>query len=89
MNLNEQEREVIEFQMEHIASIAKQLSKSPFDPKIEATLELAYALLKEQLELDKKYEKWGTPPAPDDKFSNNAEEDMLSADDFKRMMEGE
>jgi hypothetical protein len=88
MNLNETERQAIEFQMEHIASIAKQLNSSPFDPKIEVALELAHALLKEQLDLDKKYEKWGSPPAPDDKFLGDTE-NIPSAEDIRRMIEGE
>lgn len=73
--------------MEDIAKIANQVVGQPFDPKIEATLEIAYALLEEQLNLDKEYE-WGERAPRDDRFVTDSD-DIPSADDLKNMWEEE
>jgi hypothetical protein len=86
MSLDRADRVKIEFASKEIARIAESCVGSPFDPKVEILLELAHAWLQEQLELDKKYGKWSKPAERDDRFIDG---DIPSADDIRRMMEGE
>ena len=88
MNLSEIERAFIRKQMDGITRIAASCEGSPFDPKVEVLLEMAHALLEEQIELDKKYGKWGPATPRDDRFIDKTT-DIPSAEDIKRMMEGE
>ena len=86
MNLKPEEIERIGNMMKQIAAIAEQATE-PLDPKLEIVLELAHALLDEQLNLDKRY-VWGEPPEQDDRFLGNSP-DILSAEELRRMVEGD
>lgn len=85
MNLQPEEIKRIENMMEQIVEIAKQATE-PVDPKLEIVLELAHALLDEQINLDKRY-VWDAVAEQDDRFLG-ASPDILSAEELRRMVEG-
>lgn len=70
--------------MVKLAHIANEVIGPPFDPKIEVMLEMAHALLEEQLELEKEYFEWSSPPPRDDKFMGK-DDDIPTPDDLKNM----
>ncbi|TFH22179.1 hypothetical protein E4G67_04715 [Candidatus Bathyarchaeota archaeon] len=86
--LDETDKIKIQKAMDDISHVASRCVNSPFDPKIYALLEIAHSLLAEQLELDKKYSKWGAPAPQDDRFIGS-EIDTPTAEDIRKMMEGE
>ena len=77
--------EIREF-MADVAKLAKK-AQQPYDPKIEALLEVVYSLAKEQIELGKQY-AWRPRAEQDDKFLDDTDEDTPSADDLRRMVGG-
>jgi hypothetical protein len=70
--------------MADIARLTKR-AQEPFDPRIEALLEVIHSLVKEQVELDKQY-AWEDRPVQDDTFCDDT--DSPSADDLREMMGG-
>lgn len=70
--------------MADVAKLAKR-AQEPYDPRIEALLEIIHSLVKEQVELDKQY-AWGSRPVQDDVFCDDT--DSPSADDLREMMGG-
>lgn len=85
--MTNEERNRITEVMNSIEQIAAKVVGEPFDPKVEVMLELAHALLVEQIELEKVYDEWGPPPHPEDRFFNDT--DLPSVDDLNGMWEGE
>jgi len=70
--------------MADVAKLAER-AREPYDPRIEALLEIVHSLVKEQVELDKKY-AWGPRAQQDDQFVDDT--DAPSADDLREMMGG-
>lgn len=70
--------------MADIAELASR-AREPFDPRIEALLEIIHSLVREQVALDKKY-AWRPKAQKDDEFFDDT--DTPSADDLRRMMGG-
>lgn len=83
MSLDSSDRDQIRQIMNAIEKIAQKVVGPPFDPKIEVMLEMAHALLHEQLELEKEYFEWDGPAPRDDRFIDNT--DIPSLDDLKDM----
>lgn len=74
--------------MRQIAMIASQAGE-PIDPKVEVTLELAHAMLGEQIKMDKIY-VWGSAPEQDDRFLNpECNIEMPTDDELREMMGGD
>jgi len=83
-NLSEVERQHIKDLMEDIEELASKIIE-PIDPKVEGLLEIAFAMLVEQLEQDKKYEYGDERQNEDDKFlflDNEKDNDTPSADEL-------
>ena len=70
--------------MKDIEGLASKV-REPMDPKLELTLELACALLNEQLQLDKRY-MWVDEAPEEDKPPSGEAGLMLSDDELKEMM---
>lgn len=86
MNLNQDELSKIKTAMSNIGEIAGRCVGAPFDPRIEALLEVVHSLLNEQVTLDKKY-VWEEKAKQDDRFLDT--QDVPSVDDLRRMIEGD
>jgi len=96
--MEEEEEEYINLDDEAVAYLKEFLRvieelgeniKPPLDPKIESLLEVVHRLVVEQLALDKKYE-WDEDEDEDetDRFPFY-DKDIPSAEDLRRMMEGD
>lgn len=83
VSLSESDVKKIRELMIQIANIAGQTVGRPFDPKVEVMLEMAHALLKEQLDLKKEYSKWAGPVPRDDRFMSDP--DTPTVDDLENM----
>ena len=83
--LSPEEVAAIKNVMNKIKNIAPLVKDDPFDPKVEAILEIAFEMLREQLLIDKKYNC--KRANQDDKFHHD--DDIPSVDDLRRMIEGE
>tara|TARA_Y100001963_G_C6433199_1_gene288009 strand:+ start:233 stop:514 length:282 start_codon:yes stop_codon:yes gene_type:complete len=84
-NLSEEEIRLIRKLMADIVQIAEK-ARDPVDPKVELFLEGVYSILAEQIHMDKKY-SWGPPATQDDRFLSQS--DIPSADDLRKMVEGD
>ena len=82
-NLSDTERQRIEEILQCIQELANMVVE-PVDPKVEGCLEIAFTMLTEQLDCDRRYE-WGPVPARDDKFlylSNDKDNEVPGADEL-------
>jgi hypothetical protein len=83
MSLSEAERQRIEELIHDIQDMGDKLVE-PIDPKVEGCLELAFNMLVEQLECNRRYEYEGMPTR-DDKFlylSNDKDNEIPGADEL-------
>ena len=83
MSLSDTERQRIEEILGGIQELGDMIVE-PVDPKVEGCLELAFAMLVEQLEADRRYE-WGEIPPRDDKFlylSNDKDNEIPGPDEL-------
>lgn len=82
--LDDEEVEYIKSLMRDLEAFAEKAMREPIDPKIEPLLQVIFALLAEQIELDKSYE-WGEVAPQDDDYLDPTE-DIPSVDELKRML---
>jgi len=82
-NLTEEEVAKIKQVMVKISECAEIVKIDPFDPKIEAMLEITFEMLNEQLMMDKKYVC--SKANKDDTFLIK-DSDIPSVDDLKEML---
>jgi len=84
-NLDDEEVEYLEEFLRVVEELGENIQE-PIDPKVESLLEVVHRLIVEQLALDKKYE-WREAAEEDDRFLND--KDIPSAEDLRKMMEGD
>ena len=86
-NLTPEDIEYFEGFLEAIEALGESIEE-PMDPKIEPLLEVIHGMVVEQLKLDKHY-KWLPAAEEDDRLLNDSSEDIPSAEDLRKMMEGD
>lgn len=87
MSLSEAERQRIKELLGDIQNMGDKIVE-PIDPKVEGCLELAFNMLVEQLECDRRYEWEGVPPR-DDKFlylSNDKDNEIPGVDELNNWL---